>query len=794
LAFRRSVGRFFGVLVLACGILLVTEVHAQAPPNLPATEAILHSVRASPAPRDEPMATTASTATGRPNHLSPINPAAGYSFDKCFNVIVYGADPTSIRDNSAAFTKAYAAACAASSPPTGSVGTVCIPNGTYNFLAPWLAMCPSGARAQEPDIVGAGKTASVLLNNIGAGFAIGGGPLLELAGPTVVSSFGGASTLISAGLTASGGNSFNWSSNHALFDLDQIFGDRPLNGKAQLDIRVFFNTTTTSATEYLVSSDGSAQPNHGAHCRSQPADSYFTCEGAVALWLGRDGKLRARINTSVTGVTLSNLLVSASALSANTTYMAELSYDGSNVRLYHGIPGGNSIEDAKVAQTGTIVQRTDENLVIGAAVSYWSMINPNNFWQGKMDSVEISNNPRCTKDNGCSIPNAKLTFDSNTIFGENWTNVSNLPLIEPENTNGLATDQNVKQSWMSMYNEGLGSSQGNSPTLRDFSIRGGKVGIHANVVSPHLQRIDMTAGPNYGIMLDQINDYGATIDDTQLSDAVLPIAIVGGLAPLTRLAITCGVSCIELAGTSVRDAILLPPSSTQWAIILFGNVHIDDVVLDTENGGTFTAIQMSNMSQFLPPSVEVDSSFLAAWGAGKAPITIDGSYAMLTVRNSQLVHGTGVAGPMVNVSTGQQSSAVTSGIDFENNTYDGRPEPADTQGNSYVSPTDSLGTPVVYAVLGGGTTRQTTLAGASKGTFVWSMPGEGSSYKRFVGHYTGYENATATAQTIKYPVAFSLPPKITSNDGPSGSTSKTVLTLPTSMQIPATGWIIVEGY
>ncbi len=86
-------------------------------------------------------------------------------------------------------------------------------------------------------------------------------------------------------------------------------------------------------------------------------------------------------------------------------------------------------------------------------------------------------------------------------------------------------------------------------------------------------------------------------------------------------------------------------------------------------------------------------------------------------------------------------------------------------------------------------------SGAGKiGTSGWSMPGEGSSYKRFVGHYTGYNNTTATAQAITYPVEFSLTPKITSNDGPSGSTSTTALTLPASMGSTVTGWIIVEGY
>ena len=746
-----------------------------------------------PAIRDQAMGFTGSVATNTPNYSSAANAMTGYSTDGCFNPIAYGADPTGLLDNGPAFTAAYQAACSADNPPTGSTGAICIPNGTYNFLSPFLAICPSTfTRAQTPDIVGSGKTSTVLLNNIGRANAIGGGPLLELAAPFTVSSLG---TIITSGLTGTGGNSFNWGNQPILFNLDQILGDQALNGKATLDLRVIFTTPNVAATQYLISSDGSAQPQHGFACREH-SDGYFTCGGAVALWLGSDGKLRARINTSVTGNTISDLLVSASALSANTTYMAELSYDGSFVRLLHGTPGGTSTMDAKVTQTGTIVQRTDENLVVGAMAEYWSMVKPSFFWQGKMDSVQISTTARCVNDSGCSISNAKLSGDSNTLFLENWGNISNLPLVEPEYTNGLATDQAAKQSWMSMYNIGAGSSQGNSPTLRDFAIRGGQVGIHANVVAPHLQRIDMTTGPNYGIMLDQINDYGGTIDDVQLAGNVIPLAIVGGITFVTRIGITCGVTCMELVGTSVRDAVLLPPARTQWGIILSSAAHLDDIVLDTENGGSFTVIQMSNMANTSAPSLELSTSEVQAFGTGKAPITADGVYQSITITNSQLLHGpvSTSTGPFVDLSKAEQSSAVTSGINFTNNTYDGKPEPSDIAGNSYVSATDVIGNPVAYAVVGGGSTRQTTLAGTTAGTFVWSMPGEGSSSKRFVGHYAGYNNTSTTAQTVTYPVAFTMPPKITSNDGPSGSTSQTTLTLPASMATPVSGWITVEGY
>jgi hypothetical protein len=58
---------------------------------------------------------------------------------------------------------------------------------------------------------------------------------------------------------------------------------------------------------------------------------------------------------------------------------------------------------------------------------------------------------------------------------------------------------------------------------------------------------------------------------------------------------------------------------------------------------------------------------------------------------------------MVDVSTArQQIAGVTTGINFDNSSYDGRPEPSDTAGDSYVIATDNLGVPVWYTVVGGG--------------------------------------------------------------------------------------------
>ena len=90
---------------------------------------------------------------------------------------------------------------------------------------------------------------------------------------------------------------------------------------------------------------------------------------------------------------------------------------------------------------------------------------------------------------------------------------------------------------------------------------------------------------------------------------------------------------------------------------------------------------------------------------------------------------------------------------------------------------------------------QTTLTGTTAGSIVWSQPEQGSAYKKFIGYANGYENTTATAQTITYPTAFTNTPIISSNStGMTLSTSTSALTLPASMSATATGWIIIEGY
>jgi len=90
---------------------------------------------------------------------------------------------------------------------------------------------------------------------------------------------------------------------------------------------------------------------------------------------------------------------------------------------------------------------------------------------------------------------------------------------------------------------------------------------------------------------------------------------------------------------------------------------------------------------------------------------------------------------------------------------------------------------------------QTALTGTTAGSIVYSMPYQGTIYKKFIAYASGYENDTTTAQTISFPVAFTNTPYVaTAPLGLISSTTTTGITLASGTTTTYTGWIIIEGY
>jgi hypothetical protein len=88
-----------------------------------------------------------------------------------------------------------------------------------------------------------------------------------------------------------------------------------------------------------------------------------------------------------------------------------------------------------------------------------------------------------------------------------------------------------------------------------------------------------------------------------------------------------------------------------------------------------------------------------------------------------------------------------------------------------------------------------SLTGTTAGSITYIQVNSLSTYKKVLLYANGYENTTATAQTITFPTAFTTVAAVTANTtGMSVSTSLTALTLPASMAAAASGVIVVEGY
>ena len=91
---------------------------------------------------------------------------------------------------------------------------------------------------------------------------------------------------------------------------------------------------------------------------------------------------------------------------------------------------------------------------------------------------------------------------------------------------------------------------------------------------------------------------------------------------------------------------------------------------------------------------------------------------------------------------------------------------------------------------------QTSVTGTTAGHAVWSEPEQGLSRKSALVYLNGYENTTATAQTITLPTSFATVGYVATDGGScTGVTvSGATVTLPSSMGGTQTGLCKIEGY
>jgi len=79
-----------------------------------------------------------------------------------------------------------------------------------------------------------------------------------------------------------------------------------------------------------------------------------------------------------------------------------------------------------------------------------------------------------------------------------------------------------------------------------------------------------------------------------------------------------------------------------------------------------------------------------------------------------------------------------------------------------------------------------SLTGTTAGSITYIQVNSLSTYKKVLLYANGYENTTATAQTITFPTAFTTVAAVTANT--------TGMSVSTSLTAAASGVIVVEGY
>lgn len=742
-----------------------------------------------------PTGFSADVAAGTPTYSIAANPQTGYGAQGCFNPVAYGADPTGSRDSSPGLNAAVAPACAAQ-------GTICLPAGNYHLDSqPWLVYCPSG---YLPNVVGAGKIATTIVNRLGGG-AGGGGPAIELASAQTLSDYGGSGTIIQPALVGTG-NSWSTDNKQMLFDLNYPLNSlNPLNGLSAFTVETCFSTTTNSATEVLAASDGAAAP-YATGCNYYGPPTYsanpsYTCKGAFWFGLADNGELYGAMNI---GGTWSGLMHSAAAVGTNTTVCAQMSYDGANIRLFHGAPNTTMTEDAKVAATGTVTERQDEDLTMLMQPLYWHLQDPQYFWQGQVDTFRISKVARCTNDAGCTAPNAKLTGDSNTVFLENWDQLtlnlpnggteSSLPLVGVDYTNGGANTPGPQtQSWMVMDNENAGNPQDNHPEIKNLSVVGGSgPEYHVNANAPQFINLEAgdpsLGGDNWGFMVSNYGSYGVT-GYNLWGRGTVPAIFNGGLSYLYGLNMQCSLTCGEYAGPVVSGLQILTGSTVKWGIVLPGWTHLDSFYDDAENGGTYPAALIANMNQPTGPATTFTNSVFLQ--EGNAPdIQLDGQTFNTTITNSLFETLTGGAVSYVDDSHASGASHV----EFDNDLFygGGVGSACPPSGTTFTASTVAD-----WQALGGCTTTKVTLNGTTAGHAYSSEPTISSNRKVFDVYLNGYENTSATPQTVTLPVAFattiSSVSAVTGNCAGVTATTSTV-TMPSSMGTTQTGLCEFYGY
>lgn len=299
-----------------------------------------------------------------------------------YNVRDFGAVPDDNQDDWAAIQAAIDAASAGSAP----YGAVYVPKGIYHVSKPLHV-------TRGIKFSGAGRGATTI-----TGFSADQGAVMVVSPPT---SLGYAGVPTGPALATGAGSSLYMDGTmNYLLNLREN-GAVELNGRNSLTIEFFYkpNISVSAGAYNIISSSGSATgPDSNT---------------SVAILHGEGDQITAMMNI---GGTIRSVTSPANAVSVGTTVHVALTYDGSMLRLFL-----NGVLKSSTAVSGTIVQKSNEDFVLGPKVGGFLEGAMDNYMaKGWVDSVRISATARYTAN--FTPPTAKFANDGATMFLLNFDN------------------------------------------------------------------------------------------------------------------------------------------------------------------------------------------------------------------------------------------------------------------------------------------------------------------------------------------------------------------------------------
>jgi hypothetical protein len=441
----------------------------------------------------------------------------------------------------------------------------------------------------------------------------------------------------------------------------------PFNGNTQFDVRAFIKPTDLSQTRCVWASTGAFN-----------TVKYFGGDvgggGLGYLCTESDGKLHGMLNVSGTLIKVA----STSALTVSTVYEVELNLDSShNVNLFVGT-GGTVTRVAQVASGGTaITQRADESDTIGYGAAYWPYsITPTN-WQGAIQSIQISNTARNT---GTSYTEDTANFatDGNTLFLDNF----NLNQFVGGAAVSPITQVNTPTNgWMALHIGELGCC-GGTYNVSGLNIGAGTVGIYADGASVDISHVTNYA-TQYGIEISRTAGFNSFVHDiTETPGAgngqgVAGILSLGGITFIRDVILNqAQMFPIYTTGSSVVNAYIATNNRNACGVAAETGgqgvnvlpVHLEHIVQDTENGGTFPSICITGVSGNGP--ISVTGSVLAPSGTASA-IQLIGGVGQVTLQGNNFIQSATAYVDTTYAPFVQDFNTTGESIIFDNNTYNG---------------------------------------------------------------------------------------------------------------------------